>query len=105
MRTIAIVAISLIGVIALLDVAASFAINGSVDVPFLLVLVVALALVVQLTRPGKDVRRDLATLLRLQLHAEALARHTQVIMERYPFLSTTGHPREQVDPTDNRLLN
>lgn len=105
MRTIAIVAISLVGVIALLDVAASFAINGSVDVPFLLVLVVAMALVVQLTRPGEDVRRDVATLLRLQLHAEALARHTQILMERYPFAATTRHPREQAGPRDNRLLN
>lgn len=105
MRTIAIVAISLVGVIALLDVAASFAINGSVDIPFLLILVVALALVVQLTANAKDVRRDVATLLRLQLHAEALARHTQVLMERFPFASTTGHPREQVGPTDNKLLS
>lgn len=104
MRTIAVVAISLVGVIALLDVAASFAINGSVDIPFLLVLVVALALVVQLKRPGEDVRRDVATLLRLQLHAEALTRHTAVLKARYPFAATTGHPREQVDPTDNRLL-
>jgi hypothetical protein len=63
MRTITVVAISLVGVIALLDVAASFVINGSVDIPFLLILVVALALVVQLTGNARDVRRDVATLL------------------------------------------
>lgn len=68
MRTIAVVVISLVGVIALLDLAASFVINGSVDVPFLLILVVALALVVQLTGQARDVRRDVVTLLRLQLH-------------------------------------
>jgi uncharacterized membrane protein YkvI len=105
MRTIAVVAISLVAVIALLDVAASFAINGSVDVPFLLVLVVAAAILVQLTSKAKDVRRDVATLLRLQLHLEALERYTAVLKERYPSLSTTPHPREQAGPTDNRLLS
>ena len=81
MRKLALVTISFVGVIALLDVAASFAINGSVNVPPLLVLVVAAAVLVQIgTRvPTAPDPEDLVTLLRLRLHAAALARHTQVL--------------------------
>lgn len=76
MRKLALVTISLIGVIALLDVAASWAINGSVDVPFLLVLVVAAAILVQTwARPMQ--LEDLITLERLRRHAAALARIPQ----------------------------
>lgn len=105
MRNFVVVTLSFAGVIALLDVAASFAINGSVDIPFLLILVVALALVVQLTGNAKDVRRDLVTLLRLQLHAEALARHTQVIMERYPFAEATRYHQVDLGSPSNKSLS
>ena len=78
MRRLALVTISLIGVIALLDVAASFALNGTVDVPLLLVLVVLVAFIVQLTsrQPRPE---DIMTLARLRLHLEALERHTAVL--------------------------
>lgn len=79
MRTLALLVLSLTGVIALLDVAASFVFNGSVNVPPLVVLVVALAWVAHLVE-GKAQRKvelgDVVTLLRLRLHAAPLARHT-----------------------------
>lgn len=63
MRNFVIVAISLAGVIALLDVAAAFIINGSVDIPLLLVLVVVVAWGAQLlAAPKRDVR-DVMTLI------------------------------------------
>lgn len=81
MRSLALVTISLIGVIALLDVAASFALNGTVDVPPLLVLVVAAAVIVQVAgqREHKVDLGDVVTLHRLRSHAAALARHTVVV--------------------------
>jgi hypothetical protein len=79
-QILAVVTISLVGVIALLDVAAAFALNGSVDVPFLLVLVVAVAVLVQLVgQPPKVDPSDVVTLVRLRLQAAALGRHTAVL--------------------------
>lgn len=87
MRRLALVTISLSGVIALLDVAASFALNGSVDVPFAIVLFVAVAFLVQLTSRQPD-PRDVVTLLRLRQRADALRRHVLVV---------SGYIRQPVD--------
>jgi hypothetical protein len=80
MRNLAIVTISLIAVLALLDVAAALVINGSIDVPPLLILVVVVAGIAQLVNRGKAAdTRDVMTLVRLRLQAAALARHTAVL--------------------------
>ena len=89
MRNLALVVISIIAVIALLDVAASLVFNGSVNIPPLLVLVVAVAMMahvvtrrsVERLRLDQD-PRDLMTLVRLRLHAAALARHTAILTDR-----------------------
>jgi hypothetical protein len=86
MRNFAVMVLSLIGVISLLDVAASFAINGSVTVPLVLVLVVAAAGVAQVVgrrrRPQRVTDpRDVITLVRLRLQAAALERHTRVLTD------------------------
>ncbi len=82
MRNFAVVVIGIAGVIALLDVAGALVFNGSVNVPLVLILVVALAAVVHLVgqRPQRVMDpEDVITLLRLRVHAAALARHTQVL--------------------------
>lgn len=110
MRSIALVTISLVAVIALLDVAAAFVVNGTVDVPPLLILVVAVAVVVQLVNliVGAMMAtdpRDIATLLRLWRHAEALARHTAVLRARYPFAEATRYHQVDLGSPSNKSLS